>query len=99
MQLERRAVGRKTPRDGKLEVTAVTAGHLAHLGHEFTVFALDARAAGRLEELACTCGKGPVEGGHIHHFVVCHLFERLTEGALVDLALDAPQRALRVEPG
>jgi len=99
-ELERRVVGRKTPTDGRLELTAATADRLEALGLEFTVLALGRTGAGRVESMECTCGRGGNTPGHahLHRFAVCALFEELTAGAEVRLDLLEEGRALRVEP-
>ena len=95
--LERREVGRKTPRDGRLELTAASAERLRALGPDFPVVALGREGSGRLESMDCTCGRGGGEGPtHTHHFAASPLFTELTAGAPVRLELDEGRGALRV---
>ena len=95
--LERREVGRKTPRDGRLELTAASAARVRALGPEFGVLALGRSDVGRLEAMDCTCGKGGGEGAnHTHHFAASPLFRELAAGAPVRIELDEDRRALRV---
>jgi hypothetical protein len=97
--LERREVGRKTPRDGRLELTAASAARLRALGGEFPVLALGREDVGRLEAMDCTCGKGGGEGpAHTHHFAASPLFRELGAGDAVRIELDEARGALRVEP-
>lgn len=98
--LERRVVGRKTPKDGRLELLAASADRLEALGEGFTVLALGRQAAGRIEAMACTCGKGgnTPDQPHVHRFAVCPLFQELTAGAEVCIELIEERAALRVEP-
>jgi hypothetical protein len=97
--LERRAVGRKTPLDGRLELSPESAGRLRGLGDEFAVLALGREGVGRLETMECTCGKSPgAKAGerHIHHFVASPLFRELAAGAEVRVDLDEPRGAVLV---
>ena len=97
--LERREVGRKTPRDGRLELSRASAERVRVLGPEFTVAALGRRAPGRLDAMDCTCGKGGGEGAnHTHHFAQSELFRELAPGDAVRIELDETERLLRVEP-
>ncbi|HEX4933499.1 MAG TPA: hypothetical protein VFV33_09990 [Gemmatimonadaceae bacterium] len=91
MVLEVREVSRKTPLDGRLEVSAETARRLAPFGGQVTVEVGLQRDAGTLELMACQCAKGGGAGGHTHHFVRSSLFESLTAGETVVLELlDGP---------
>lgn len=97
--LERREVGRKTPGDGRLELTAASAARVRALGAEFAVRALGRADVGRLEALDCTCAKGGGEGPrHTHHFAASPLFRELTAGSPVRVELDGAGRTLHVEP-
>jgi hypothetical protein len=97
--LERREVGRKTPRDGRLELSSASAERIRSLGAEFTVHALGRQGVGRLDALDCTCGKGGGEGAnHTHHFAQSELFRELAPGDDVRIELDEAAGALRVEP-
>ena len=99
--IEERSVGRKTPLDGRLELSADAAGRVGALGAEFTVLAGGHEGLGRVETLECTCGKQPgARPGerHVHHFVVSPLFRELVAGAAVRVELDAERGALVVRP-
>ena len=99
--LEQRAVGRKTPLDGRLELTPESAARLGALGREFPVLAAGRAGLGRVETLECTCGKqAGAEPGerHTHHFVASPLFRELTAGAPVRIELDDARGALVVAP-
>lgn len=85
--LERRTVSRKTPGDGKLEITAAAAAALEPLGSRFPA-AVDARVGeARLGTMPCTC-RG-ADRPHVHHFVESDLFRALSPGTEVDVVLDA----------
>ena len=97
MFLEQLTVSRKTPLDGKLEVSPTVAGRLNVLGAEFPVAALGREEAGRLESLECNCAKAARGGRHVHHFVVSPLLRGLAAGAQVRVELDETRGALRVD--
>ncbi|MEO8879455.1 MAG: hypothetical protein ABI446_03585 [Gemmatimonadaceae bacterium] len=91
MFIERRTVSRKTPLDGKLEISAAAASRLATLGASFPLH-LDVETAiddtARLHELSCTCTKAAESGQHTHHFVESDALRSLEEGADVQVELD-----------
>jgi hypothetical protein len=87
MLLEVREVSRKTPRDGRLEITGETARRLAPFGATLPVEVDLQRAEGALEVMACQCEKGGGLAGHTHHFVRSSLFAALTVGETVVLEL------------
>ena len=99
--IEERAVGRKTPLDGRLELSASAAARVGALGEHFTVLAADGEDLGRIETLECTCGKQPgAKPGdrHVHHFVASPLLRGLVAGDAVRIELDAARGALLVRP-
>ena len=97
MLLERRTVSRKTPLDGKLEISPATAGRLAALGADFALASGGATGRGRLQSMTCSCAKGS-GSGHVHHFVESPLLTRLAPEAIVLLELDdASPAGLRIE--
>lgn len=96
MLLEHRPVSRKTPLDGKLEISAAAAARLGPLGVEFTVVSAGRAGRGRLEAMACTCAKSAGEP-HVHHFVVSPLFKDLAPGAVVRVELEERTPAVGVE--
>ena len=93
-QIERRTVSRKTPGDGKLEITKVAAQRLEALGTEFPL-AVDAKPGrGSLGSMPCTCRGG--DKPHVHYFVESDLLRALAAGSEVDLFLDDGGRQLFV---
>jgi hypothetical protein len=95
MILEIREVSRKTPRDGRLEISGETARRLGALAPPLPLLVGEASGAAELEAMECTCGKGAATPGgapHRHHFVRSPLFMQLTEGESVVLELDAGDR-------
>jgi hypothetical protein len=99
--VEQRAVGRKTPLDGRLELSAAAAARVGALGDEFPVIAGASEGVGRVETLECTCGKQPgARPGerHLHHFVASPIFRALVAGDAVRVELDQTRGALVVGP-
>jgi hypothetical protein len=92
--IERRTVSRKTPGDGKLEITKVAAGRLEPLGAEFPLAVDDKRGRGSLGSMPCTCRGG--DKPHVHYFVESDLLRSLAAGSEVDLFLDDGGRQLLV---
>lgn len=90
-------VSRKTPLDGKLEVSAAAAARLEESAAVFKLVALGEEAVGRIESLECTCNKS---GGqrHVHHFVVSPVLRGLTEGSEVRIELESPRGAVHIVP-
>jgi hypothetical protein len=97
MLLEHCTVSRKTPLDGKLEITPEAAARLAPFGPELALVSAERQGTAQLSALACTCAKG-AGGRHVHHFVESPLLRALIPGALVSVDLDEQERRLRVEP-
>jgi len=97
MLIEHRSVSRKTPLDGKLEISAAAAERLAALGAEFPLASAGREGSGRLQSLPCTCAKGAGEG-HVHHFVESPLLRELAPGTEVRVELDEGRSRVRVEP-
>ena len=83
--LERRTVSRKTPGDGKLEISASVAERLRPAAAVLEVEVAGRRAPARLETLACSCQK--VGQSHEHHFVASDLLRGLRADMEVELHL------------
>jgi hypothetical protein len=97
MLLDERTVSRKTPLDGRLEISAAAADRVAALGDEFAVVSAGREGRGRLLSLTCTCAKGSGDGSHVHHFVESPLLTALDPGAAVRVELDERAPAVRIE--
>lgn len=97
MLLEQRPVSRKTPLDGKLEISPAAAARLGALGAEFPLASAGREGTGRLQSLACTCVKG-AGGAHVHHFVESPILRDLAPGTEVRVEVDEARSALRIEP-
>lgn len=87
MRIDRRTVSRKTPRDGKLEISEAAAACLAEIGTDVAVEWNGATAPAELSHFSCTCGKAG--GAHDHHFLQSPILASLPVGAEVDLFLRA----------
>ena len=96
MHLDRRIVSRKTPRDGKLEISEAAASRLARLPAGVTVEWGGSTAAGALSTFTCTCGTAG--GPHEHHFLQSPLLASLPVGAEVDLILRTETVHVAVTP-
>jgi hypothetical protein len=96
MLLELRSVSRKTPLDGKLEITPTSAARLSALGPEFMLATGGQEATGRLHVLACTCAKA-AGASHVHHFLESPALRALLPGAEVRIELDEAAGTVRVE--
>ena len=96
MLVERRPVSRKTPLDGRLEITRVGAARLGGIGDGFEVAIGDDHAPARLGTMECTC-RGP-ERPHVHYFLESPALKQLEPGRDVDLDLEAIGNLIRIVP-
>lgn len=97
MTLEHCTVSRKTPLDGKLEITPDTAAWLAALGPEFPLISGGQQGTARVSALECTCAKG-AGARHVHHFLESPVLRTLAPGTVVGVAVDDARQHVRVEP-
>jgi len=96
MLLERRTVSRKTPLDGRLEITKRAAQRFDDLDGAFDVELDGDRVRGTIGTMECTC-RG-VDNPHVHYFIESPAFKQLAAGDEVDIDLDQTTRTVRVEP-
>lgn len=97
MLVERRPVSRKTPRDGRLEITKIGAVRLGGIGDGFEIVIGDERAPARVATMECTC-RGP-ERPHVHYFLESDALKQLQPGREVELDLeDTAVNVIRVVP-
>lgn len=94
MLLERQTVSRKTPRDGRLEITGRAAARLRDLGHALEVELDGHRSGSTVESMTCTC-RGDATP-HAHYFLQSARFTQLTPGTEVDLELDESRGVVRL---
>jgi hypothetical protein len=99
MFIEQRTVSRKTPQDGKLEISAAAAARLHALGASFLLRTAASEGSGRLIEMSCTCTKASASGQHQHHFIESELLRALEANTDVRITLDdAHAGSLTIEP-
>lgn len=96
MILEIRDVGRKTPGDGRLEVTEVTFRRLS-MERDLKAAVDDVQATAMLERMPCTCGAGDGEA-HAHLFVRSDAFRQLVAGETCVLELREPGMLVAARP-
>jgi hypothetical protein len=99
MILEIREIGRKTPGDGRLEITEASWRRLRMEGSRLRAVVATASAAATLERMACTCGRGG-PSGHEHTFVRSDVFRGLVPGetCVLDLGADGTLEVSRPHP-
>jgi hypothetical protein len=96
MLIEHRTISRKTPLDGKLEITKVAAERLATLGDPLAIDVGGTRDEVTLSSFPCTCRGG--DNPHVHYFLESALFKTLQVGSEVRLDWDEARRTLAVAP-
>jgi hypothetical protein len=94
MLLDRRAVSRKTPRDGRLEITSRAAARLRDLGHALEVEVGGRRSTVAVQSMTCRC-RGEAKP-HAHYFLQAATFTQLTPGTEVDIELDEARGVVRL---
>lgn len=96
MLLQHQKVSRKTPNDGRLEISAESARRITAHGRDLSVATRSAEAAAEIQTLGCTCGKGGA-ASHTHHFLASEALRDLTPDQDVRIELINPGR-VRVSP-
>ncbi len=96
MHLERRTISRKTPNDGRLEITKRAAAKFEAIADSFDVEIDGTRDPARLGTMDCTC-RG-VDNPHVHYFIESAPFKALAPGNEVDLDLDVDAKLVHVTP-
>jgi hypothetical protein len=96
MFLERRTVSRKTPGDGRLEITETAAVRIERLGNTFGIDVGEETVPGTLGTFACTC-RGPAKP-HVHHFLEAERLKAFEPGSVLDLQLDEAAKRVIVRP-
>ncbi len=96
MYLETRKVSRKTPGDGKLEVSVTTFRALEGAGDRLTATLEQRDSSCALVTFECTCNK--MGGPHQHFFLQSTLFHGLTPESSVRLDLEGLALRLIVTP-
>ncbi len=98
MLSERRTVSRKTPLDGKLEISAGTAASLRTIGESFLLRTANGEGRARLHEMSCTCTKGASTGQHRHHFIESELLRALEPNSEVRVEIDDARGGISIDP-
>jgi hypothetical protein len=88
MVIEQPTVSRKTPLDGRLEISESTAARLAPLGEPFPVRTAHGSGEARLHAMTCTCARSERTGQHVHHFVESDVLRALEPGSRVRIELE-----------
>jgi hypothetical protein len=86
MFLERRTVSRKTPGDGRLEITKKAAQQLERLGTTFVIEVGGESVTATLASFTCTC-RGEAKP-HEHYFLESERLKGLSAGSDVSLEVD-----------
>ena len=93
---ERRTVSRKTPGDGRLEITKEAAHRVMRIGDTFDVDLSGERVVASLGTFACSC-RGP-ETPHLHYFLESQRFKALSPGSVVDLEVEPRTARISIRP-
>ena len=97
MLMLKTVVSRKTPRDGRLEITASLAERLLALDEPLTVAVGGAQEGAHVEEMPCTCSKVSSTGQHVHSFLTSELLKLLTPETNVTVAVDVDRGLVHIE--
>lgn len=93
--LETTTVSRKTPGDGKLEITSQAAERLRSAGAALTVTVGDTESAGAVVTMPCTCAKA-AGAAHEHQFLQSEPLRSLAPALTVEIVLDPAPTPARV---
>lgn len=97
MLIMRAVVSRKTPRDGRLEITSSLADRLLALQSPLMVSVGGAEEHAQVEEMPCTCSKASSTGQHVHHFLASELLKSLTPETNVRVEVDVDRAQVHIE--
>ena len=97
MLIMRTVVSRKTPRDGRLEITSSLAERLLSVQTSLTVSVGGAEQSAQVEEMPCTCNKSSSTGQHVHHFLASELLKSLTPEMNVRVEVDVDRGQVHIE--
>ena len=90
-------VSRKTPLDGRLEITESLADRLLSLEIPLSVSLGDSEESVGVEAMPCTCTKASLSGQHIHHFLVSEVLKSLAPETNVFVAVDVERGHVHIE--
>jgi hypothetical protein len=94
--LERRTVSRKTPGDGRLEITKAAASRVERLGNAFAIGLGGESIPGTLGTFSCTC-RG-ADNPHVHYFLESERLKALEPGSVLELQLDEAAKRVILRP-
>jgi hypothetical protein len=94
---ESRTVSRKTPRDGKLEISPTAASVVAGFGTEFDLETDGLASRARLIGLPCTCTKAAASGAHVHFFLESEPLKSLAPESVVRVEIEKDAKRVRVD--
>ena len=97
MLMLKTVVSRKTPRDGRLEITPSLADRLLSLDEPLVVSVGGAEASAQVEEMPCTCNKAAATGQHVHSFLTSELLKVLAPETNVHIAVDVERGLVHIE--
>ncbi len=90
-------VSRKTPIDGRLEITASLAERLLSLNTPLSVSVGGADESVGVEEMPCMCTKASSTGQHVHHFLSSEALKSLVPETKVIVEVDVDLGQVRIE--
>ena len=93
---ENRTVSRKTPRDGKLEISPTAASVVAGFGNEFDLETGGRAARARLIGLPCMCTNAAADGAHVHFFLESEPLKGLAPETVVRVEIETDAKRVRV---
>lgn len=91
-------VSRKTPIDGRLEISASLADRLLALDTPLSVSMGGVEEDVRVEEMQCTCSKASSSGQHVHHFLASEVLKSLAPLANVSMVVDVERGHVHIAP-
>src|SRR5262245_16911115 len=93
---ERRTISRKTPGDGRLEITKEAAQRVMRIGDTFDVDLSGERVVASLGTFPCTC-RG-ADNPHLHYFLESQRFKALSPGSVIDLEVEPRTARIAIRP-
>ncbi|MFN2400018.1 MAG: hypothetical protein ABR543_15470 [Gemmatimonadaceae bacterium] len=97
--LETAIVSRKTPGDGKLEISLETATAIGMDRQGLTVALSGSAGSAQVSSVLCGCGRadGAKSAKHVHYFLMCDLLRSLKPDERVSVLLDDVSRDVTIE--
>lgn len=97
--LETSKASRKTPNDGKLEISEETATAIGMDRPGLMVALGGSAGSAQVSSLLCTCGRagGATSAGHVHYFLTCDLLRKLKPDERVSVLMDDASRDVTIE--